>query len=257
MTKMMMTGRALWVACGVTACVGCAANEPRSEAATNAQTSGGARVAEVGPPAREGAAPPAYVRARGAASAYDAGRDGATYAPRAGAMAARVTSRDDAAQGAQPAAEAGPDAEALGVLAELDRGEIEQGMLARTRAANPRVRSLGDAMERMHVRSTERLTALGRRLGVSPRESDQSRRLAQEAAATQQRLSALTGDEFDRAFVAAQVAQHTQLLAMVNGQLLPTVRHTQLREEVTLDVRPMVSAHLAQSRALQTQLGRR
>lgn len=146
------------------------------------------------------------------------------------------------------------DGEVAAALAAVDRGEIAQGTLAQARASDPRVRAFGAAMVTMHTDATSRMSALCQRANITPREGDRSRRLASDGAAVQQRLDALRGAEFDRAYVDAQVAQHGDALALIDNTLVAMSHHADLRAALTGDVRPMVAEHLRQARELQRAL---
>ncbi len=146
------------------------------------------------------------------------------------------------------------DGEVAAVLAAADTGEIQQGELATTHATDARVRDFGRMMITEHTASSQKLTALRQRLDLSPQESVRSRALTSDATATRERLSGLRGADFDRAYVEAQVAQHTQVLETIDSALLPAVREADLRAAITNDVRPMVAAHLQRARDLQAAL---
>lgn len=144
------------------------------------------------------------------------------------------------------------DGEVAAVLAAVDRGEVQLGTLAQSRATDPRVRAFGQSMVTMHTDATSAMSALCQRNHITAHESDRSRRLASDASAVQRRLDALRGADFDRAYLDAQVTQHADTLAMIDSALLAMARHAELRAALTGDVRPMVAEHLRRARELQS-----
>lgn len=156
--------------------------------------------------------------------------------------------------GAQPTGNVHTDGEIAAVLATVDRGEITQGTYAQSHGTSSGVRDFGRSMVEMHTAATGRMTALAQRLHVTPAENAESRRLAADGAATQQRLAALSGAAYDRAYVDAQVAAHSQVLALLDSTLIPAARAPELRAALQNDVRPMVASHLQQARDLRGRL---
>lgn len=153
-------------------------------------------------------------------------------------------------QGATADAETLGDREILGALAAIDTGEITQGTLARTQATDATVRAYGESMVTMHTQASARLTALSQRIDMTPQDSARSRALASDATSTHQRLSGMSGAAFDRAYIDAQVMQHTHALDLIDHTLLPQAHNQELRAALTNDVRPMVDAHLQQARGI-------
>ena len=151
-------------------------------------------------------------------------------------------------------AEALGDREIMGVLSAIDTGEITQGTLARMQAVDPTVRAFAESMVTMHTQSSARLTSLAQRIDMTPQDSARSRALAADATATHQRLSGLTGAAFDRAYIEAQVTQHTHALDLIDHTLVPEAHNQELRAALTNDVRPMVDTHLQQARGIANRI---
>ena len=146
------------------------------------------------------------------------------------------------------------EGEIFSILAAADRAEIAEGTYARTHARSRDVRSYGRMMVTMHTAASNRMSALSRRLRISPLEGAESRSLTREAAATQAQLARLTGDEFDRAYLSSQITEHEHLLEMLDRTLIPSARTAELRTALQNDVRPMVSSHLVRARTLRERL---
>ena len=86
---------------------------------------------------------------------------------------------------------------------EGDNSEIMLGRMADHRARNPAVRDFGRTLVRDHSDARDDVIRVGRRMGVWP-----SRRPSQDAREEQDRLSRMSGREFDREFVRYMVEDH-------------------------------------------------
>ncbi|MEZ4409328.1 MAG: DUF4142 domain-containing protein [Polyangiales bacterium] len=146
------------------------------------------------------------------------------------------------------------DGEVVAVLATIDHGEIEQGRLAQSNATDADARAFGARMVAMHTESTARMSALARQQGITPDETDESRRLAAAATSVLQTLQGMHGADFDRAYIDAQVTQHTEALQKIDQVLLPRAQNPALRVAIRDDVRPMVAAHLDRAREIQSRM---
>ena len=81
-----------------------------------------------------------------------------------------------AAQGSTAVLTDTSDGEVAAVLAAVDRGEVQQGTLAQSRATDPRVRAFGQSMVTMYTDATSTMSALCQRIHITAHESDRSRR---------------------------------------------------------------------------------
>lgn len=146
------------------------------------------------------------------------------------------------------------EGEIVAILSAVDRSEITEGTYARNHARSRDVRSYARMIVTMHTAASNRMSTLARRLRIAPIEGAESRRLTSESATTQAQLARLTGDEFDRAYLSAQITEHQHVLEMLDRTLIPSARTDELRTALQNDVRPMVSSHLARARTLRDRL---
>jgi putative membrane protein len=125
--------------------------------------------------------------------------------------------------------------------------EVELGTLATQRASRPAVRDFGAKMVKDHGAMNAELTTLARAKGV-----DVPRTLDAEHQAVRDRLMALQGPDFDRAYMQEMVKDHTQDVAEFErasqtasdadvrawaGAKLPTLReHLALARDVNSQV---------------------
>lgn len=142
--------------------------------------------------------------------------------------------------------------EILAIVSALDGAAVEQGRLGAAQSSDPGVRLFADDLLRAHATSRAAMDALALRLGATPVQDALSASLRQDGAQITARLSALSGPEFDRAFVRAQAAWHQRAVELIDTILLPDARDTALRIALQNDVRPMFLALWVRARALDT-----
>jgi putative membrane protein len=108
----------------------------------------------------------------------------------------------------------------------IDVAAAEQA-LAKTQ--NPDVRAFAELMARDHAAVNEQALALVAKLGVTPEDNDTSMSLAAAAAATAERLDGLSGAEFDKAYVANEVAYHQTVNGALRDALIPSAQNAELK----------------------------
>lgn len=145
------------------------------------------------------------------------------------------------------------DEEIAGIVVAANAIDAELGDLAAARAVNAEVREFGKTMSRDHRAVNAQAAALVERLGVTPVESEISRSLRADAAAFRADLEKKTGLEFDRAYVAHEVAYHQAVIDAVDQVLLPNAQNGELKQTIA-SVRPALAAHLEHARQLAGKL---
>lgn len=178
-----------------------------------------------------------------------------TRLPLAAGMLALGLAGGAAAQALPPAEPPGPHAQALptpdfvAAAAQSDQFETEEGRLASMRSSNPRVRDAGSMMVRDHAQSTRRMQAAARRAGL-PATPPPGLDVGQQQMF--ERLKATTGPDFDRLYVDQQVHAHEKALTLMTSYV-QSARNGPIRQ-AALQIRPVVSRHLAMFRRMQSDM---
>jgi putative membrane protein len=156
-----------------------------------------------------------------------------------------------AAKSAQTAAErtaGNPDTRFVMGAAEGGMAEIELGQLAADKASNSKVKEFGQRMVADHTKAGDELKALATSkhimlpTSVSPR-----------SKATKDRLSKLSGQSFDRAYMAEMVKGH--LSASMDFRKEATSGHDPQIKEWATRTLITVDDHLTAAREIQKELG--
>lgn len=162
-----------------------------------------------------------------------------------------------AARTARPAANPPAPLDDAAIVAIFDlanTADIETGRLGAERAQNREVRDFGTMLAQVHVEVRQKGRDLAKKLGVTP-VLPAGNTMGRDHASAVARLSALKGDEFDRAFVQHEQAFHAAVLAAVEGTLLPAIRNQELKDFVT-SLAPAFEAHRVMAEHLEKKLAR-
>ena len=147
-----------------------------------------------------------------------------------------------------PAADVGvpqlSDDEIAQVIITINQGEIDQSQLALQQNLRPDVRTFAERMVQEHTAVDQQLRAALQALGITPRESALSRQLQ---AGSNQVLEVLrasgTGQDFERAYLDAQVALHANVLFLLDAAIQRQIQRREVRDFAT-QARATVQGHL-------------
>ena len=125
--------------------------------------------------------------------------------------------------------------------------EVELGRIAAQRAARPSVRSFGERMVTDHGRSSEQLASLARSKGIEVPTA-----LEPSQQAVRDRLSSLSGNDFDRDYMSEMVRDHTEDIALFE-RAAETSTDPDLKAWATRSL-PMLREHLALARQVNSEV---
>ena len=145
------------------------------------------------------------------------------------------------------------DPQIAAIVVAANTVDIEAGKLARSKTKNEKVKQFADTMVNDHTAVNKAAVELVTRLGVTPEESETSRSLTACGEAMRTRLSALSGKEFDREYIANEVAYHKLVIDAVDKTLIPNAQNAELKAAL-VNVRPALVAHLQHAEHLQAEL---
>jgi putative membrane protein len=146
------------------------------------------------------------------------------------------------------------DAQIAQIVMTANTGDSAGGALAKTKAKSGSVREFGQMMVRDHGDLNKKVAELGKKISLTPQESATSRQLQSGADSTSNALSALSGTDFDRAYIDHEAALHQMVLDQLDQTLIPGAQNADLKSLLQA-ARPTVAAHLERAKKLQTTLG--
>jgi putative membrane protein len=147
------------------------------------------------------------------------------------------------------------DAQIAMIVVVADTVDVDYGKLAVKKTSNQAVKAFAETMIRDHTAVNDKATALAKKLGVTPEASDTSRSLKTNGKKELEKLKALAGAEFDRAYVNNEVSYHEAVISLLDKTLIPSTRNTELKSLLESG-RPIYAAHLEHAKQLQASLNK-
>ena len=147
------------------------------------------------------------------------------------------------------------DAQIAMIVVVADTVDVDYGKLAVKRTINQAVKEFAETMIRDHTAVNDKAIALAKKLGVTPEESDTSKRLKSNGEKELAKLKALTGAEFDKAYVDNEVSYHEAVIGLLDKTLIPNTRNAELKSLIESG-RPIFAAHLEHAKKLRASLNK-
>ena len=107
-----------------------------------------------------------------------------------------------------------------------------------------------------HTLLNARAADIALRNGIKVKDDATSLAFRDRSAARRDVLRELTGSRFDFAYTENEMQYHTELLAVLDGAVIPGSRNAELKQFVAA-LRPAVKAHLAHAEQVRATLGAR
>ena len=154
------------------------------------------------------------------------------------------------AQGAAPT-----DSQSAHIVVTAKQVDIDAGKLAESKGASKEVKDFGKQMVTDHTGVNQQAAALVKKLNVTPEDNPTSQSLKAGGADNVKKLEALKGAEFDKAYIAHEVAYHQQVLDAIDNTLVPNAKNAELKGLI-VKVRPAFVGHLEHAKQIQSKLGK-
>ena len=134
-----------------------------------------------------------------------------------------------AAGGIALAADGPSDAQIAHIAYTAGNIDVAAAKQALAKSHNEAVREFASEMVRDHEAVNDKALALVKELKVTPQDNATSQALAKAAAEESQKLAALDGAAFDKAYVANEVAFHGTVNGALKSTLIPSAQNAQLK----------------------------
>ena len=142
------------------------------------------------------------------------------------------------------------DAQIAAIAVDANQVDVDAGKLALTHAKNGEVKKFAQTMVTDHSGAIKAATDLVGKLKVTPQENDTGRALVKGGQDARAKLSGLSGDAFDRAYIDNEVGYHETVVKALDDTLIPNAQNAELKSLLT-KVRGVAAAHLEHARQLQ------
>lgn len=170
------------------------------------------------------------------------------------ASAASVRSTSEGATEAAATSPALTDANIAAIVVAANTIDIKNGELALVKSQNADIRKFAQTMVTDHAGVNKMAVDLATKLQLTPVPNETSEGLTKSADETRAALATKSGAEFDRAYIANEVAYHKTVLGAVDAALIPGASNTELRA-LLVKVRPAFVAHIAHAEQLRAAMG--
>jgi putative membrane protein len=107
--------------------------------------------------------------------------------------------------------------------------DINAAKQAVAKASNKEVKAFAQDMVRDHEAVNKQALDLVKKLNVTPEDNDTSKTLSRQAADKLAELNKLKGAEYDKAYVANEVAYHKAVNSALETQLIPSASNAELK----------------------------
>jgi putative membrane protein len=107
--------------------------------------------------------------------------------------------------------------------------DITAAKQAITKASNKDVKAFAEDMVRDHESVNKQALELVKKLKVTPEDNDTSKTLSKQAADKLTELAKLKGTDYDKAYVANEVAYHKAVNGALETQLIPSANNAELK----------------------------
>ena len=142
------------------------------------------------------------------------------------------------------------DAEVASVAVVANQIDIAYADIAKEKSKNAEVLKFAETMTNDHKSVLEQAGALVKKLSVTPKSNDVSKKLLADAEKTKMDLMAKSGKDFDKAYIDNEVVYHKAVIAAVEGLLIPETDNGELKSLLE-NIVPALKTHLAHAEMVQ------
>jgi putative membrane protein len=153
------------------------------------------------------------------------------------------------------AAQAPSDPQIVGIVQTANQIDLDQAKLALQKSKNPQVKDFANQMISDHTSLQKSVADLGKKLNVTPQQSDTSKQLKQQASDETKKLKSLSGSAFDQEYVSHEVAFHEAVIDAATKTLIPSAQNAELKSALECAA-PLLQGHLQHAQQLQQSLGK-
>ncbi|HKO79315.1 MAG TPA: DUF4142 domain-containing protein [Chitinophagaceae bacterium] len=147
------------------------------------------------------------------------------------------------------------DPEVASVAVVANQIDISYAEIAKKKSTDTEVLKFAQTMINDHNAVIAQAAALVKKLGVTPKDNEVSKKLLADAEKTKKNLLAKSGETFNKAYVDNEVAYHQAVINAVEGLLIPETDNAELKE-LLQNIVPALKAHLGHAEMLQKSMSK-
>ena len=121
------------------------------------------------------------------------------------------------------------DPEIASVAVTANQIDINYAKIAKAKSKNADVVKFAETMMTDHQAVIDQAVALVKKLNVTPKDNDVSKKLNSDAETTKKMLNAKSAKDFDKAYIDNEVAYHKAVIDAVQNLLIPQAQNADLK----------------------------
>lgn len=145
------------------------------------------------------------------------------------------------------------DAEVASVAVVANQIDIAYANIAKEKSKDAEILKFAETMANDHNAVIKQAAALVKKLGVTPKDNDVSKKLLADAEATKKVLRTKSGKEFNKAYIDNEVAYHKAVIGAVEGLLIPETENGELKS-LLQNILPALKTHLGHAEMVQKMI---
>jgi putative membrane protein len=147
------------------------------------------------------------------------------------------------------------DPEVASVAVVANQIDIAYAEIAKEKSKDTEVLKFAQTMINDHNAVIAQAGALVKKLNVTPKDNEVSKKLLADAETTKKSLREKSGKAFDKAYVDNEVTYHKAVISTVEGLLIPETDNAELKD-LLQNVVPALKAHLGHAEMLQKSMNK-
>ncbi len=146
------------------------------------------------------------------------------------------------------------EAQIAAIVKTANAGDVANAKAAEGKTKNNDVKTFARQMVNDHTAANKNVDALAKKLNIKPEDNPTSNTMKQQVDAKRDSLKKLSGAEFDRAYMEAEVALHQQVLNDLDNTLIPAAQNPDMKR-LLQETRSVVANHLKMAQDVVSKLG--
>ena len=146
------------------------------------------------------------------------------------------------------------DAEIVNIIITANQVFIENGALAEKKARNKTVHAFARRIIKESTDVSKQAKGLAAKLHLTLEDNAISTNLKAAGKNSLDTLKRLSGSEFDKAYIDAEIKLHKKIIDVVDIQLVPAVKNEELKA-LLVKVQPALTSHLEYAATIQGSVG--
>jgi putative membrane protein len=145
------------------------------------------------------------------------------------------------------------DPEVASVAVVANQIDIAYAAIAKKKSKDAEILQFAQTMTNDHTAVINQAVALAKKLGVTPKSNDVSKKLLSDAEKTKKMLQSKSGKEFNKAYIDNEVAYHKAVISAVETLLIPETENGELKS-LLQNVLPALRTHLEHAEMVQKKM---